>query len=30
MKHDFVTDDYGTVEALRAEIHNAIAGDLAE
>ena len=28
MKHDFVTDDYGTVEALRAEIHNAIHADL--
>ena len=30
MKHDFATDDYGTVEAMRAEIHNAIAEDLAE
>ncbi len=29
MKHDFITDDYGTVEALRAEIHNALADDLA-
>ena len=29
MKHDFKTDDYGTVEALRAEIHNALADDLA-
>ena len=30
MKHDFKTDDYGTIEALRAEIHNAIAEDLSE
>ena len=29
MKHDFKTDDYGAVEALRAEIHNALADDLA-
>ena len=29
MKHDFKTDDYGTVEALRAEIHNVLADDLA-
>lgn len=28
MKHDFITDDYGTVMALRAEIHNAIHDDL--
>lgn len=28
MKHDFVTDDYSTVMALRAEIHNTICDDL--
>lgn len=28
MKHDFITDDYGSVMALRAEIHNAIHDDL--
>lgn len=30
MKHDFVTDDYDTVMALRADIHNALCDDLTQ
>ncbi len=30
MKHDFVTDDYDTVMALRADIHNALCDDLVQ